>query len=158
MPILKYDVFLTTSNVYIWKLQWSTIHSKYINFFFFSQSSKCQPMVMSTLNVWSNWPENKNFFLITIHSHNDVLGIEEFVLGYMGFDFYMLMKYNRFLKMFAKIMGIYDCSLMMFFWSYVRDFWWNTLLAWVSPEVFTCVKLTSKTRSIIQHCKRETVV
>ena len=41
-------------------------------------------------------------------------------------DEYILMKYNQILKMFTKIMGIYECSLpWCFFWSCVRD-----LLIW----------------------------
>ena len=43
-----------------------------------------------------------------------------------GVWFYMLMKYNEFLMMFAKILNIYECSLpWSFCWSCVRD-----LLIW----------------------------
>ena len=49
--------------------------------------------------------------------------IEEFVYWSHWIWLYMLMKYNRLLKMFTKIMGIYECSLSWcFFWSCVRDF------------------------------------
>ena len=51
---------------------------------------------------------------------------EEFVFWSHGVWFYMLMKYNEFLMTFAKIMGIYECSLpRCLFWSGVRD-----LLIW----------------------------
>ena len=66
-PLL--EILLKLKNVYIWQLQWSAIHFKY-KFCFLSQSSKCQSMVIKSLNVWINWLENKNRFLGTKHSHN----------------------------------------------------------------------------------------
>ena len=72
-------------------------------------------------------PENKNCFLGTKHSHNDVYKLsllENLFFGHMGFDFKCWWNlYNRLLKIFSKIMGIYECSLpWCFFRSCVRDF------------------------------------
>ena len=108
---------LKLKNVYIWQLQWSAIHSKY-KFCFLSQSSKCQNMVIKSLNTWSNWPENKNCFLGTKHSHNDVyklLLLRNLFLGHMGFDF--ICWWNIILNMFTKIMGIYECSRDFLTWK-----------------------------------------
>ena len=101
--------------------EWSAIPSKY-KFCFFSQSSKCQSMVVESLNVWSNWPEDKNCFQRTIHSHNDVSKVSllrNLFFWSHGVWFYMLIWV---LMMFIKIMGIYKCSLpWCLFWSIVRD-------------------------------------
>ena len=64
----------------------------------------------------------------------------------------MLMKYNRILKMFTKIMGIYECSLpwWCFFWSCVRDFFirkFVVLLNWQNKV------LCSIAKSLLQYLK-----
>ena len=60
-----------------------------------------------------------------------------------GLILYMLIKYNGFLMMFTKIMGIYECSLSWcLFWSSVRD-----LLTW---NMCSLTKLTLS--DYMQHC------
>ena len=48
---IRLAIYLKLKNVFIWQLQWSAIYSKY-KFCFLSQSSKCQSMVIKSLNVW----------------------------------------------------------------------------------------------------------
>ena len=73
-----------------WQLQRSAIHSKY-KFCFLSQSSKCQSIVIKLLyNLWSNLPDNKNCFLQTKHSHDNVCKVSllrNLFFGHMRFDF-----------------------------------------------------------------------
>ena len=60
--------------------------------------------------------------------------LRNLVFGHMGFAF-MLMKYNRLLKMFTKIIGIYDCSLpWCFFRPCVRDFLIWKMCSFTKPK------------------------
>ena len=70
-------------------------------------------MVIKSLNMQTIKPENKNCFLGTKRSHNDVCKVSllKNVFWSHGICLYLLIKYNRILNMFTKIMGNYECSL-----------------------------------------------
>ena len=60
----------------------------------------------------------------TKHSHNNVCKVSllrNSFFGHMGFDFIMLMKYNQFLKMFTKIMGIMSVLFHPAFFDHVLE-------------------------------------
>ena len=84
--------------VFIIHLWWSANHSIYI--FSYVLCDLCQNLFLRTSQKFLF----KHIFFFT-------------------HDEYILMKYNRILKMFTKIMGIYECSFpWCFFRSCVRDF------------------------------------
>ena len=96
------------------------------------------------------WPSSWNWRMFIFDNYNGVQFIPNinffFSLNHLfvkcnfwevfwshGVSFFMLMKYNGFLMMFTKVMGIYECSLpWCHFWSSVRD-----LLIWkIKSESF----------------------
>ena len=114
------------------------------NICFLSQSSKCQSMVIKSLNVWSNLKNNlfsnkslRNLLRKYI-SHNDVCKVSflrNFFFRHMGL--YMLIKYNQILKVFIINIGHYFMRVHLHdaFFDHVLEIFWSekcaVLLNWL---------------------------